>query len=130
VTTDRLQSGRERLAARITARAARTVIYTRGDETVELSATAGTSDFDVADDSGILSRYYTRDFIVTASDLILGGAVTTPRRGDTVTETSADGAQAYTYQVVSPAGTDCWRYVGAGREQIRVHTQQAGKELA
>ena len=99
----------------------RTVVYRRGDDTVELAATVGSTAFDRTDEYGVIHRIELRDYLVTAADLVLGGEAVIPRAGDRITET--DGARVHEYEVMAPEGEPAWRYSDPQRMTLRIHTK-------
>ena len=82
--------------------------------------------FQVSREYGVLERIEARDYIVEATRLVLGGAVTLPRKGDRIRE--ADGAKAYVYEVMAPGSEPCWRYSDLERRALRIHTKLVGQE--
>jgi len=104
----------------------RTVVYQRGAEAKELQATIGKTEFEQADDSGLIHRTESRDFLVRAADLDLGAGPTLPRAGDQVRETV--GAQVFVYEVNAPGGQPPFRYSDPYRRTLRIHTKHIGTE--
>ncbi len=105
----------------------RTVTYVRGVDSVSLSATIGKTEFEQVDESGMVQRIESRDYIIRAADLVLASAVTLPRAGDLIRET--DGAQTFVYEVMAPGGEPPWRYNGVhNRGTLRIHTKHAATE--
>ncbi len=117
---DLMARAAEFIAAKLGAEMSRTVTYSRGSDTIALSATVGRSSFDVDDGHGML-RYQTRDYIVRADALILAGIATLPRRGDRITESTRSGE--VTAEVVSISGSPEWRPCDSSRVLIRIHTK-------
>jgi len=103
-----------------------TVVYQRGSDTVELAATIGTTVFQVDDGAGALLRVEARDYLIRASDLVLGGTPVLPQRGDRIRETQS--TQVFVYEVVAPGDEPCWRYSDPYRRTLRVHTKQIDQE--
>lgn len=99
------------------------VIYSRGDDVCELSATFGRSEFQVEDADGVRLEFNDRDFIFLAETLILSAAVATPDRGDRVRVIAADGTEEL-FEVLAPAGYDVFRYCDPQKNQLRVHTKR------
>ena len=111
-----------------TAHLSRPVVYCRpsagsgqGAE-VEVAATIGKTVFEIDDGSGAVERFESRDFLIAASALVLGGDTTLPQPGDKVTE-SADG-KTLVYEVMAPGKEPCWRYSDPYRRTLRIHTKQ------
>lgn len=123
--TDLLKRAATWLADRREALLSRPVTYARGNSSVEVPATVGKTVFrlDARDGSGVIV-VATRDYLVRATDLVLNGAPTLPRRGDQVRE--SDGDRVITHEVSSPGGASGgeWRYSDPQRVTLRIHTQQ------
>jgi len=104
------------------------VTYVRGDATVTLQATIGRTVFQQQGEYGVLERTESRDFLVRTEDLVLGGTVTLPERGDRVRE--ADGGQVFVYEVVAPGREPHFCYSDPYRKTLRIHTKQVDVEEA
>ena len=117
---DLMARAAEFIAGKLAAEMSRVVTYSRGGDSVALSATVGRSSFDVDDGHGML-RFETRDYIVRMDALVIGGVTTLPRRGDRITESAAAGDVAY--EVVAVAGGPEWRPCDSARVLIRIHTK-------
>ncbi len=113
--SDWLQNQRAKFMSRM-------VVYQRGEQTLQIAATIGQTVFEVDDGTGAALRVESRDFLITASDLVLGGQAVTPQRGDRITET--DGDHSYVYEVMAPGDEPCWRYSDPYRRTYRIHTKQ------
>jgi hypothetical protein len=100
------------------------VEYRRGQESLELLAAIGRSVYEVDDGNGAIVRVHARDFIVRTDALVLGGAVSTPRRGDRVIERTSEG-QEIAHEVTSISGQPEWDYSDQARRTMRIHTKQA-----
>lgn len=100
----------------------RTVTYARGDAFRELLAAVGSTQFERRDDYGnVTSLIESRDFIITAADLILGGQPATPMPGDTISE--ADDGTTRVYEVLSQGTAQPWRWSDQSRRTMRIHTK-------
>jgi hypothetical protein len=93
---------------------------------VELAATIGTTVFQVDDGAGALLRVEARDYLVLATDLVLGSTPVLPQRGDRIRETQ--GTHVFVYEVVAPGDEPCWRYSDPYRRTLRIHTKQVDQE--
>ncbi len=102
------------------------VVYQRGTDTVELLATIGTTVFQIDDGAGALLRIESRDYLIRATDLLVGGSSVLPRRGDRIRETK--GTQVFVYEVVGPGDEPCWRWSDSYRQTLRIHTKQVDTE--
>jgi len=121
--TDTLRAGADWLANKRTAFMSHAVTYSRGGDSVSLSTTVGKTEFEQTDEYGVMMRIEARDFLMLASDLILGGTETEPRSGDRITETDAASGKTFVYEVLSLPGQPPFRYSGAGHNTLRVHTK-------
>lgn len=104
----------------------RTVVYRRGTDEVELSATIGRTVFEQADDRGLVSRIESRDFLVRAEDLVLAGTPVLPKAGDHVREPQ-DG-RTFVYEVMAPGREPPFRYSDPYRRTLRIHTKHVATE--
>jgi len=121
---DLLAQGVAWLEAQRKASLATSVTYVRGTDSVELAATVGRSEFEQVDESGLIRKIETRDYLFAAADLVLGGSQATPQEGDQVLE--ADGPQTRVYEVMTVGTEPAWRYSDPYRNTIRVHTKFVG----
>jgi len=103
---------------------AHTVTYRRGDQSVDVPATVGRTEFEAVDASGSLERVESRDFLILAADLVLGGAAVLPEPGDRIEETQ--DAVTCVYEVMAPAREPCWRWSDPYRRTLRIHTKEVG----
>ena len=99
----------------------RPVTYVRGEESVEVQAAVGHTVFEVDDGTGVLEQYESRDFIVRAADLVLGGAKVVPARGDRIRE-EQDGMM-YVYEVMAPGRFPHAKFSDRSRRTLRIHTK-------
>lgn len=104
----------------------RLVTYRRGAEAKEVLATVGKTEFEQADDAGLIHRIESRDFLVRAADMDIGSGRTLPRAGDQVRET-VDGT-VMVYEVNAPGGQPPFRYSDPYRRVLRIHTKHIGTE--
>jgi hypothetical protein len=107
------------------ANVSQTVAYARGAVSVQggIPATIGETTFTSENADGIVETWQSRDFLFTASRLVLGGNVLLPARGDRITETDANG-NTFVYQVMSPGNEPHYRFSDPYRQSLRVHTKQ------
>lgn len=116
---DTIAAGAEWLANHLTQSAGKPVVYSRGGVAVTVTATIGRSQFDAANQSGIVETWESRDFIIKAGALPFGE----PLRHDRITETDASGSVIY--EVSAPRGVPLWRFGDAYRKTVRIHTTAA-----
>jgi hypothetical protein len=96
-----------------------TITYARGADSVSIEATYGRSEFTSERDGVVTVEMNDRDFIVTLDDLILGGVVATPQRGDRITD-----AEGHIFEVLALAGAQVYRTSDAEGTRVRVHTKR------
>ncbi|MEL6499736.1 MAG: hypothetical protein AAFZ67_11580 [Planctomycetota bacterium] len=99
----------------------RTAIYRRDDDGVDVTATVGSTAFERADEYGVVHRIESRDFLIAAADLVLGGTTVLPKPGDRITE--AGSTSLHEYEVMAPGGEPAWRYSDPQRLTLRIHTK-------
>lgn len=116
---DMLANGAAWLAGQLKAAASTTVAYVRGNQAIDVTATVGSSAFESANQSGVLERWESRDYLIPTEDLPFGD----PAQGDKIVH-EIDGVSV-TYEVASPRGVPLWHYADAFRLIVRVHTKQS-----
>jgi hypothetical protein len=116
-----LETGAVWLADQVKTHASMDVVYARDLEQVPLQAMIGRTEFEIDDGSGIVERFESRDFLIQADDLVLGGSATLPEPGDRILE--SDGAQIFAYEVMAPGDQACWKYSDPFRKLLRIHTK-------
>jgi hypothetical protein len=99
-----------------------TIAYQRAGASVEIAATCGETIFRLDDGAGALLRIQTRDFLIAAVDLVLGGNPIVPQRGDRIVETQ--GSRTFIYEVSAPGDEPEWRWSDPYRQTYRIHTQE------
>ena len=104
----------------------RSVSYARGASTVEVQATIGRTEFEQADEYGIVTKTESRDYLIRTADLVLDGQATLPMRGDQIRET--DGTTTFVYEVLSPGDEPVFRYSDPYRKALRIHTKHIATE--
>lgn len=60
------------------------VVYIWGEFPITLKATKGETEFEVITSSGLATHYRSTDWIIKASDLVVGGEEVEPQRGDII----------------------------------------------
>ena len=121
-----LQIGASWLADQMKTHASIDVTYERGAEQVPVKATVGKTEFELDDGSGVVVRVQSRDFLIHAADLVLGGVETLPVAGDVIRETQ--GAKTFVYEVMAPGKEPHWRYSDPYRKSLRIHTKHVSTE--
>ena len=103
-----------------------TVVYKRGSDAKEVQATIGRTEFEQADEAGLIHRVESRDYLIRAADLDLGAGPIQPKAGDQVREQV--GSQVFVYEVNAPGGQPPFRYSDPYRRTFRIHTKHIGTE--
>jgi len=103
-----------------------TVTYQRGGNTADLQATIGRTIFKLVDGYGAVVRIESRDFLITAADLVIADTTVLPERGDRIRE--AVGEQVFIYEVLAPSDEPHFRYSDPYRRTLRIHTKFNGVE--
>ncbi len=99
------------------------VTYARGELSVAVSATVGSTLFQVDDGAGGTIRVTQRDFLIRCADLVLGGEEVLPQRGDRITETVQ--GRNVVWEVMGPGGGEPdWRYSLPDRSTLRIHMKE------
>lgn len=99
--------------------------YSRGEVSVDLVGVPGSTPFRFEDANGAgWMRVVSRDYLVLAERLVLGGQPIQPTRGDRITEVK--GAVTRVYEVLAPSGSDEpeWRWSDSYRVVMRIHTKE------
>ncbi|MBN2584998.1 MAG: hypothetical protein JXL80_18195 [Planctomycetes bacterium] len=104
-----------------------TVVYRRGETTVEVRALEGRSGFEAADQNGAVVYVESRDWLIAAADLVLGEAVVEPQAGDTITVTRPDGKQ-HVYEVMPVGSESHFRISDNDGATLRIHTKEVAVE--
>lgn len=99
-----------------------TITYQRGSDNVEISATRGSTTYEVTDDDGATVEAVQTDFIIATADLVLDSALTKPEIGDRIILTSA--GLTLTFEVLDLGGTGHFRLSDQHGVSLRIHTKQ------
>jgi len=94
------------------------VTYSRGESSVQLQATPGRTEYEIADEYGTTVKAHVTDWIVDAADLVLDGQRVLPEPGDRIT--TADGR---TFEVLPLAG-EHYRFLDPAGTMLRIHTRR------
>jgi len=107
----------------------RTVVYQRGQASVQVQATVGQTVFRIDDGYGGSVRVVQRDYLIRGEDLILSGDEVLPQRGDRIRETQ--NGKVFVHEVMGPGGGEPdWRYSDPHRRTLRIHTKHVATEDA
>jgi hypothetical protein len=123
---DLLEQGAAFLDAQRHRHMSRAVVYKRGSDAKEVQATIGRTEFEQADEAGLIHRVESRDYLIRAADLDLGAGPIQPKAGDQVREQV--GSQVFVYEVNAPGGQPPFRYSDPYRRTFRIHTKHIGTE--
>ena len=103
------------------------VVYTRrggSGFTLNPSATAGRTLYQVADSSGFLVETESRDFLFLGSYLVLNSAQEFPQSGDLITEVVNGVSRTFQVAMILFRGKQaCWRWSDSTGLTMRVHTK-------
>ena len=113
---DLLRRGAEWLERMRTLHCAGPVTYRRGDESHEVTAGVGRTEYEVEDEYGLRVGAEVTDFLVPADAF----PFEEPEAGD---EIVADGV---IYEVMDLAGQGHWRWSDPYRTTMRIHTKEMG----
>jgi hypothetical protein len=121
---DLLTIGAQWLGAQLKAHAAHEITYVRGVQRLgPLSATIGSTEFEIQDFGGVRVEHSDRDFIVTASDLVFDGQVTAPVRSDQILDPDGPNGEVSTYEVMAPGDAQPYRLDSTGT-MLRIHAKK------
>ncbi len=104
----------------------RVVSYIRGKDSVEVHAAIGKTVFEIESGYAVLERVESRDYLVPAAELVLGGETTLPARGDRIKE--AQDGKTFVYEVMAPGSEPHFAFSDAYRKTLRIHTKFVGME--
>lgn len=102
------------------------ITYRRGTLSASLTATKGRSEFAELDNNGHLVRTESRDWLMEADDIVLGGRAVLPQRGDRIEETA--GGTKHVYELMQFGDEPPWKYSDEERVRIRVHTREVDQQ--
>ena len=97
------------------------VIYRRGSDSTEVQATIGKTVFKVTDDYGRYQHIESRDYLISAAELVLENTQILPEPGDEIVEGN------FVYEVMAPNNEPEWRYSDSSRQTLRIHTKLTGE---
>ncbi|GJQ27807.1 MAG: hypothetical protein HBSAPP02_28390 [Phycisphaerae bacterium] len=124
--TDVLERGSAWLEDQRNRHMSRMVTYQRGGDSVDVAATIGRTEFEQADDFGVIHKFESRDYLVLTTDLVLAGVQALPKAGDRIRET--DGAKTFVYEVMAPGNEPPFRYSDPYRRTLRIHTKHVATD--
>ncbi len=104
-----------------------TALYIRGGDEFLVYTTAGRTDCEVEDESGLRVKSSVFDFIIAADELLFPGGDKTPSSGDRIRIVRGD--KAYTYEVMELGSQGCWKYSDSFNSVYRIHTRLVDTEV-
>ena len=122
--TNILEQGSQWLSDQIDHYAASSVLYRRGSLTVPVQAGKGRSTFELTDTSGILVEIESRDFLISAANLLLDEMLILPENGDRIIETV--GGKLHAYEVSNFGSEQSYRFCDPYRYKLRIHSRYVG----
>lgn len=130
---DILRAGAQLVNDALAEHASQDVVYRRGADQFTVAATNGTSRGSTAKEYGVREHWTARDFLISASALVLLGQQIEPAEGDQIVETITnddDEPVATVTHTVLPPSTEepAWRYSDPTRKRVRLHTKETARE--
>jgi len=119
--SDILQDAATWLAGKQKSFLAQTITYTRGNDSVEITAMAAKSTYQVDNGHGIIEEVTLQDFIIDAADLIIDDIEILPQRDDII-EWGVAGV-ATRFLVCGMPGVPPFQR-DAYRGRLRIHTKE------
>ena len=117
---DLLRQGAQWLGDMLKQHASSPVTYRRDQESHEIDATFGRTQYEVEDEHGLRVGAEVIDFLVSAE--VFAPMFGEPEAGDQIV---ADGV---VYEVMDLAGQGHWRWSDPYRTTMRIHTKEVGTE--
>lgn len=100
------------------------VTYQRGLGSVAITATPSMHRYEVVDAEGIGITALSRDYLIRAADLVIGGTAIVPRSGDRVTETIR--GVSTTFEVMALGDLKEFEPLDTNGLILKVHTKKIG----
>ena len=125
--TDLMATRASFLASECKAHMASAVTYSRGADSVSVSASRGRSQFNVEVGGEVYQTTDAQDFIITAADLVLDGVAVEPIVGDRIVDPAAVDGET-TYEVLAPGEEPVWRWTDSSHRRRRIHTKRISTE--
>ena len=119
-----LETGSQWLSDQIDEHLSSPVVYRRGSSSVPVQAGKAKTTFDMPNSNGMVVAVESRDFLITASRLILDGQQQLPLVGDRIIE-DVNG-EMRSYEVQNFGTERPYRFCDAHRIKLRVHTKYVG----
>jgi hypothetical protein len=102
------------------------VAYLQGGTTPidqpSIRAGIAATEWELDDGGTVVETWTSRDYLIAASDLTVGGKLITPAKGDQINETI--NSIPRTFEVMAPQGKPVFSFSDRGMTQLRVHTKE------
>ncbi len=121
---DLLRQGSQWLEQQRTAHCSSPVTYRRDQDSHEVVATFGRTEYEVEDGYGLRVGAQVIDFLISAEAF----PFEEPEVGDQVVAPSTGSGQVTVYEVMNLAGQGHWRWSDPYRTTMRIHTKQIDEE--
>ena len=125
--SDLLKTGATWLASHLKIFASQVVTYQRGGLSVSLAASPASPRSQADQNENIIVRADDQDWILTASDLVLGGSQTLPERGDKI-RWAKSSTETQVYEVLAADGEEHWSWLDPHQTMLRIHSKLLGAE--
>ena len=125
---DVLKRGTDWLGRKLRDHASHMVVYVRGVQSVPLLAVPAQSELEQSEAGGLRVAHSDQDWLLKASDLVLGGLHSLPAAGDRIEDRLDDGRLAI-YEVMQPDGNSLpYRLMDSYGSMIRVHSRRVSTQ--
>jgi hypothetical protein len=119
-----LDEGARWLSNQLDLYASSEVEYRRDSTIISLWAAKGRTQFELTDTNGMIIAVESRDFLISADNLVLNGRVILPKVGDRIVESVHD--KLHGYEVSNFGGDQPYRFCDPYRHKVRIHTRFIG----
>lgn len=119
-----LTDGIDWLNAQLQQHAGRSATYTRGVNSVAITATVVVHDYEIHDESGVVTVVNSFDLIAERATLTLNGSAIDPRPGDRIAATL--GGAVVTLEVVPIGRRPCVEWLDEDGTMVTIHTKRVG----
>jgi hypothetical protein len=120
--SDLLRQGSQWLGQMQSQHCSSPVTYRRDQESCEVNATFGRTEYEVEDEYGLHVGAQVTDFLIPAEVFPFDE----PEAGDQIVVPSTGSGQATVYEVMNLAGQGHWRWSDPYRTTMRIHAKVVG----